>query len=261
MLLPVDRVKRFLARFAVAPLCMLAIAASARADIVVLTTPAPQRSVSAQATIGGTSDSSSISFDQGGDFNNNASASVTTGGIASANADQASTIPDLTGPAMKGSGSAFGSALPDSPNSGSYSASSFFDVFFTVDTTDTYKLTGFVSYLEPQGPNGGTSSLTLTNEDSSSTLFSVLHSESDPGLTNFDQNFAFTAGVTYRLIVQVSSLAEIVNPDVFSFGGGSFQFNLASASLAVPEPSALVLVVCGLAAAPVALRHSRRRAA
>ena len=237
----------------------LGFGASARADIVVQDPPPPDRAVSASANIDSNFDSQSFLFSSGAGFTNNALASVSVGGIASATADQDSDIPNLTGPTMSGTGSVTGSAIVDAGATGAYSASSFFDVFFRVDLSQNYNFTGFVAYDDPSPPNFGESSVVLQDVSNGNNLYVAFVDWQNPNVVNFAELVTLNTGTLYRLTIYSTTATEGVVEGDFSFGSGSWGFNLGPQGGAVPEPSSVILLGIGGLAGLVVARRRRNR--
>jgi hypothetical protein len=149
--------------------------------------------------------------------------------------------------------------LPDPGFVGSYLAHSFFDVFFTVDVAEDYRLTGFVFYGVPGLPNAGFSRVLFEDVTNSVVLFGALSDESNPGLTSFNEVIALQTGVTYRLRLQARTGATDVAGGEFGFGTSSWEVFLRPTAF-VPEPSTGVLAALGfLTLVPLARRRARTR--
>jgi hypothetical protein len=246
-----------IARLLLAPVAFLAlIVGTADANIIVLTgSPAdPDRSITAFAQINTDFDNDSIFFSQGGAFSNSVLALASGDGIALATADQTSDIPDLVGTSMSGTGSAFGAVLPDAGSTGTFSATSFFEVFFELDTPDVFRFNGELFY-DASNSVTGYSQAVLVDVTNSTALFFLQKDLSDSGFASFDELFNLQTGTVYRLTLWSVTAAPLDTTDTL-IGNASWQFRFRSNSI-VPEPSSALLFVTAAIPGVVAITRKR----
>lgn len=240
-------------RWAAPWLALAALAATARADIIIQTTPAPARSVSTSASIDADSDADGDSTSAGGAYNSLKSSSVSNAtGTAVIGASQDSVIPNLTGTFMDGLGNLDATLLLVNPGIGTFEASSFFDVFFEVDVAQLYVVTASVDFASGSGVTGRTAA-TLVDETNASTLVDLLRDDGNPGFDVFAQQILLNPGVTYRLTGEVMVMGKLTAPGSTK-GNGTWLLSIQA--VPVPEPSALVLALTGAALAVLAARRT-----
>jgi hypothetical protein len=188
-----------------------------------------------------------------------------TFGTFTADASHSSTIPDLTGPSMSGSGAANGAATILAPGGGYILADSVFDVRFTVDAPASYLFSAGVSYSEVAPFGVGFGTLGLFNLTTLSQLAFLQKSDSAQGTTAVAQSLVLTPGNTYRLYAAAqvggnASLGDFNGTFVFpqtSSAAASWSFSLIPT--AVPEASTVVaLGLVGVMAAAKRWLHRRR---
>jgi hypothetical protein len=230
-----------------------------RADIVI--NPLTDRSVAVAATdappAGVATDADSLP-DNGAGTIDAAVATAGPWGVLTANADQTSSTPATTGPLMTGIGTGSLTASPPASSGFSETARSFFDVFFTVDLTQTYQLDATVNWADtyPPGMISGIAIVDLrdvTGGVPGVPLGGISSDPGDPGLKSLLTTALLSVGQVYRLEAKV----------FMSAGGLAMAPYTASSSFAatlslVPEVgSAAMMTLATLGAAICAWRRQR----
>jgi hypothetical protein len=236
----------------------------ARAAIV---TTASTRAVHTEAT-GGPAEGA-LTFATGPYADSATTFGGNVGGIVTAFADQSSSAPTPSGPTMSGRGSVLATAnWNDAPPFPGYSAlaNSFFDVFFEVDVTGFYDLSGEVGGSRSGAPFSGFAAVRIREETApgSGTFLPILGADFDrnlssPGTTPFATTVFLSTGVAYELRADAVASGGGDTPGEF-FGTATFNFLLSSpASVATPEPSSFTLIIGLGISFTVALRRRRGR--
>lgn len=165
-------------------------------------------------------------------------------GTIISNASQASTTPLLSGPTVTGSGAASVSAAATGTTGFSNFSESFFELFFTVSATGSYRLDGSVFWgggAPP--PYTGFATIELWNQTSTTLIDSVTSSSSSPGTNTIGNTYTLLSGVNYRL------LAEVEISGGFATAGSYANNGSWDLTFGVPEPASAgmaILLACFL---------------
>lgn len=167
-------------------------------------------------------------------------------GTIISNASQASTTPLFSGPTVTGNGAASVSAAATGTTGFSNFSESFFELFFTVSATGSYRLDGSVFWgggAPP--PYTGFATIELWNQTSNTLIDSVTSSPSSPGTNTIGNTYALLGGVSYRL------LAEVEISGGFATAGSYANNGSWDLTFGVPEPASAgmaILLACFLGA-------------
>jgi hypothetical protein len=214
---------------------------AARADLAV-TANAPAtptlRSVLANATVGANASmNTALESKTGGGFNQSQPANETDGNGGSAvsvTANQDSSIPNLTGPTMSGMGMVEVTWNPGVAQAAS--VDSFFDVFFSVDATAQYVLSGRLTNSTNVLSGITTLFARLLNKTGGTSLAD--HSAAGP----FSDTVMLETGNTYELKLDANIDGNLAAVMATTIEDASWQFTLAPVS----EPSTLALAGTGV---------------
>ena len=224
----------------------LGTAPAASAQITVDLAYGPDRHVAGSASVdGGSSPSFNVSNGGGGPFSA-APAPITdsaNGNTVTVSASQNSSIPNLTGPSMSGSGAAHETANITNAHGAivaNGSAESFFDIGFEVAVSQPYVLSG--SFTAANG-DGSSSAFVVSQffDDTTGDQPFSLRQDTD-GTTPFSVTLSLAAGDQYDLYIDAAAAPGFLfnptsGPTNFD---SSWTFDLSP--VPVPEPSALALL-------------------
>jgi hypothetical protein len=184
----------------------------------------------------------------GGTHTVSASASLSDArGLASAGTTHTTTVPDLIGPTMEGSGE--GDIEVEAFDRSEFIASALAIVLFPfhVDASGFFRFTGFVEVEHRLGSTANEVEVALYDDQTHS--FLARADIMDTGRLDVDKTVQLTPGRGYRVFAVLDLRSEFEkSPGLHVETVASWGFSLSPTTQSVPEPSSLVLITCGLLA-------------
>jgi hypothetical protein len=179
-------------------------------------------------------------------------------GIGSILVSQISTVPNLSGSAAFGSGTAHAQALPSGNTPLGANGDSTLDLYFTVSSSQLYTLNSYVAWINHlPGAFGGSSFVQLWDTTNNLIPHHVQRDSMQPGQLTLNQQLTLNTGILYRLRAESHMFGGSNVGSVFE-SEADWSFQLFTLETDVPEPATAALTAIAMLALAGLTRRTRR---